>query len=76
MSGHRLSRAYGRQFEKLMLTVQGSFLPALRGGGDPDCVAVATRLFAYLKARAWLVAPEGRDMPRDDLSAQVRVQAY
>lgn len=72
MAGFRLHREYGRQFFKLLLFVNDEFLRRLEAAGDPDARAAHTRIRTYLQDREFQEEPEGRRMPVNGVSDDVR----
>ena len=68
-SHHRIPRRFRGQFAKLLQCVQRDFVPELRRSSDADVAAVATLLDSYISDGAYRKPPDGRDMPRIDLSS-------
>ena len=66
---HRIPRRFRGQFAKLLQCVQRDFVPELRRSSDADVAAVATLLDSYISDGAYRKPPDGRDMPRIDLSS-------
>lgn len=72
-AGFAMHAAYGRQFGKMLDVVNERFLPELRRKDDPDVRPVVNRAATYLNERAFLKAPEGREMPVTDTSSTTRI---
>jgi nucleoporin GLE1 len=72
-AGFAMHAAYGRQFGKMLDVVNDFFLPELRRKDDPDVRPVVNRAATYLNERAFLKAPEGREMPVTDTSSTTRI---
>eukprot|EP00898_Chlorokybus_atmophyticus_P000090 jgi/Chlat1/1081/Chrsp110S01544 len=72
VAGYRLHRQYERQLMKLLAAVHDEFLPKVAVTNDPDARAVMTRLQTYLLSQQFLQEPEGRFLPKTDLSSTLR----
>lgn len=72
VTGYRLAQTYNVQFMKLIKCIEEDFLRELERQDDPDSKAVYTRLQTYLTSKAFMNAPEGRNIPQHDLSSYDR----
>lgn len=67
-----MNRKYPRPFQKLLQAVFSQYIPALRELHDPDVSPVVTRLATYVEGSLFLKAPEGLNLPRSDISSNLR----
>ncbi|KAG2495219.1 hypothetical protein HYH03_006825 [Edaphochlamys debaryana] len=69
VAGYSLFLRYRGQFVKLLACMQREFVPQLRKAEGDDIGALATLLDSYVIDGLFRKAPEGRDMPRFDMSS-------
>lgn len=69
VAGYKLAQQYRRQFLKLLVALQQNFLVKLQAQRDPNLSAVLTQLDTYLSSREFSRVPEGRALPKEDMSA-------
>jgi hypothetical protein len=69
VAGHRLYKAYPKQFQKILDVVMTAYLPALRKTGDADVAPVINRIETYVGTRSYEQPPQGRNMPVSDESS-------
>ncbi len=60
---------YGGEFVKLLQVMHQHFLPELSRSKEAEVQAVRTMLDHYVTSGVYMVEPEGRDMPRIDMSS-------
>ena len=72
VAGFRLYQAYPKAFVRLLQTIVSHFVEKLKSNNDPDARAVVSRLETYVHTHKFLQEPEGRSMPRTDLSSMLK----
>jgi len=68
-AGYTLHIRFRGQFIKLLRCMHDEFLPELARSSDPDVAPLRTLLAHYLTRTVYLQEPEGRAMPRVDISS-------
>ena len=72
VAGFRLYMVYQKAFVKLLNVIVVDFIGSLKQQKDPDSRAVLSRLETYIGARQFMKEPDGRSMPKSDLSSALK----
>ncbi|MCO5578266.1 hypothetical protein L7F22_032105 [Adiantum nelumboides] len=72
VAGFRLCQVYKKSFMRLVHVITTRFIVSLKQQDDPDSRAVVSRLETYIVTKQFLREPDGRSMPRTDLSSSLK----